>query len=92
MTLLADLFPNARRAFDLLAHVSVLLFAVLIISSGSYFAWYSWTNNTVSASLLEIPMWIPQTAIPLGGVGLFLQTLVAISHGGKEEIPHVEVD
>ncbi|MCL1477090.1 MAG: TRAP transporter small permease subunit [Marinobacter sp.] len=37
VTLLADLFPNARRAFDLLAHVSVLLFAVLIISSGSYF-------------------------------------------------------
>lgn len=92
VTLLADLFPKSRRAFDLLAHFSVLLFSVLIISSGTYFAWYSWTHNTVSASLLEIPMWIPQIAIPLGGLGLFLQTLVAISHGGREEIPHVEVD
>lgn len=92
VTLLAELFPNARHAFDLLAHFSVLLFSVLIISSGTYFAWYSWSYNTVSASLLEVPMWIPQVAIPLGGVGLFLQTLVAISHGGKEQIPHVDVD
>ncbi|QOR37449.1 TRAP transporter small permease subunit [Billgrantia diversa] len=92
VTLLADLFPRYRRIFDLLAHFSVLLFAVLIIASGSYFAWYSWTHDTVSASLLEIPMWIPQIAIPLGGVGLFLQTLVAISRGGREDLPHIQVD
>lgn len=92
VTLLADLFPKSRRTFDLLAHFSVLLFAILIISSGTYFAWYSWSYDTVSASLLEIPMWIPQVAIPIGGAGLFLQTLVAISHSGREGLPYVDVD
>lgn len=79
VTFIPELFPRARRAFDLLAHFSVLLFAVLIIASGTYFAWYSWSNEIVSDSLLEIPMWIPQLSVPLGGLGLFLQTLVSIA-------------
>ncbi len=92
ITLLMELFPRYRRAFDLLAYGAVLLFSILIISAGGYFAWYSWSNSIVSATLLEIPMWIPQLAIPLGGLGLFLQTLVVIVNGEDEAIMHVDAD
>ena len=91
VTMIADLFPKFRKHFDLVANLSVLLFSILIISSGSYFVWYSWSNSVVSATLLEIPMWIPQLAIPLGGLGLFLQTLVVISDGGEIE-QHYDAD
>jgi len=85
VTLVAELFPQYRKHFDLVANISVLLFSILIISSGSYFVWHSLSNSIVSATLLEIPMWIPQLAIPIGGLGLFLQTLVVINDGGEIE-------
>jgi TRAP-type C4-dicarboxylate transport system permease small subunit len=88
VTLLAELFPQFRKQFDLVSHLSVLMFSILIITSGSYFVWYSWSNSIVSATLLEIPMWIPQFAIPLGGLGLFMQTLVVMSDGDDESAQH----
>jgi C4-dicarboxylate transporter, DctQ subunit len=92
VTLLADLLPHYRRLFDLLAHYSIIIFSGLIISSGCYFVWYSWTNEIVSDSLLEIPLWIPQLAFPLGGLGLFLQTLVVITTDKNEEIQHADAN
>jgi TRAP-type C4-dicarboxylate transport system permease small subunit len=88
VTLLIQLFPRRQRIFDLIAFGTTLLFAVLIISAGSYFVWYSWSNDILSASLLEIPMWIPQLAIPIGGLGLFLQTLVTLVEGDDPADEH----
>ena len=76
VTLLCEVFPSWSRFFDRVAQVFTLIFAVLIIASGVYFMGYSISNEIVSATLLEIPLWIPQIAIPLGGLGLFLGTLV----------------
>ncbi len=73
--LLIELFPSKRWLFELIAKVATLALAVLIIASGVYFMWYSITNHIVSATLLEIPLWIPQLAIPLGGLALLLQTV-----------------
>ena len=90
VTLIADLFgPRGRRFFDVLAHVSVMLFAVLIMTAGGYYVWYSLANHILSATLLEVPMWIPELAVPLGGLGLFLQTLVVLMGGGD---PHAHMD
>ena len=88
--LVAELFgPVSRRVFDLVAHVSVLLFAVLIIASGLYYVWYSLSNHILSGTLLNVPLWIPELAVPLGGLGLFLQTLVVLMGGGD---PHAHMD
>ncbi len=81
VTLLIELFPTRRRLFDLFAQFMTLAFAALIIASGIYFMWYSISNKIVSATLLEVPLWIPQLAIPLGGLGLFLETLVQMITG-----------
>jgi C4-dicarboxylate transporter DctQ subunit len=84
VTLLIELFPARRRLFDLIAQFTTLAFAILIIASGIYFMWYSISNRIVSATLLEVPLWIPQLAIPLGGLGLFFETLVQMITG---EVP-----
>ncbi len=81
VTLLAELFPAKRRLFDRFAQLMTLLFALLIIASGIYFMSYSISNDIVSATLLEVPLWIPQLSIPLGGFGLFLETLVQLVSG-----------
>lgn len=81
VTLLADLFPSTRTVFDRIAQGATLLFALLIIGAGAYFVWYQIDNEIVSATLLEVPLWIPAIAIPIGGAGLFLQTLVQIITG-----------
>jgi C4-dicarboxylate transporter DctQ subunit len=83
--LLAQLFPRIQPALDWLALLLTLLFAVLLIGAGSYYVWYSWSNAIVSATLLEVPLWIPELALPVGGLGLFLQTLIHIAEGRMPE-------
>ncbi len=92
VTLLIELFPSKRRFFDRLAQVVTVLFALLIIASGIYFMWYSITNDIVSATLLEVPLWIPQLSIPLGGLGLLLQTLVQMTEGDAATHPELVGD
>jgi C4-dicarboxylate transporter, DctQ subunit len=89
VTLLIDVFPQSRRVFDAIAQISTLAFAMLIIAAGSYFVWYSLSNGILSATLLEVPLWLPQLAIPLGGLGLFLQTLVTMCEGAAESAEQV---
>lgn len=92
VTLLIQAFPRYKRFFDLIAHGATLMMAILIITAGGYFVWYSYTNAILSATLLEIPLWIPQLAIPIGGIGLFLQTLVVIARGEDETDLHTMGD
>lgn len=89
VTVLCQIFPQWRPALDVIAHVSTLVFAALIVAAGSYFVWYSWSQDILSATLLEVPMWIPQLAIPIGGLGLFLQTLVVLVSGEDPSAEHV---
>ncbi|WP_099867276.1 TRAP transporter small permease [Pararhizobium haloflavum] len=81
VTLLPDIFHETRWLFDLIAQLATLAFAALLIGAGIYFVWYQLQNEIVSATLLEVPLWIPGLAMPLGGIGLFLQTLVQMITG-----------
>lgn len=89
VTLLIDVFPQSKRVLDAVSQIATLGFAVLIIAAGSYFVWYSWSNAILSATLLEVPLWLPQLAIPLGGLGLFLQTLVMMVSSEEPGTGHV---
>lgn len=89
VTILAQLFPRLRRTFDMISDLSVIAFALLIIASGVYFSWYSWTNTIGSSTLLEVPLWIPNLAIPIGGLGLLLQSIVSLCSDNPD--PHQAV-
>lgn len=88
VTLLPDILQEARWIFDLIAQLATLTFAMLIVAAGLYFVWYQIENDIVSATLLEVPLWIPGLAIPLGGLGLFLQTLVQMITGQTIDHSH----
>jgi len=92
VTLLLELYPAARPLLDWISRVATLVFALLIMGSGGYFVWYSFTSDIRSATLLEVPLWIPQLAIPLGGLGLFLQTLVMLITGEEARELHIQND
>ena len=83
VTILFKLYPGLSPYLNVFSLLMTLLFSVMLIGAGSYFVWYSYTNDILSASLLEVPLWIPQLALPLGGLGLFVQTL-ALLITGKE--------
>lgn len=81
VTILLTLFPRLKRYLNIFAMLMTLFFSIILIGTGLYFVYYSWSNDIVSASLFEVPMWIPQLSLPLGGLGLFMQTLVMLITG-----------
>jgi TRAP-type C4-dicarboxylate transport system permease small subunit len=92
VTLLMDIMPKYTNVFNWIAQIATMLFALLIMSAGVYFVNDMIQNEIVSATLLEIPLWIPATAIPLGGLGLFLQTFVQMVTGEAVTDPHMMGD
>ncbi|WP_420393157.1 TRAP transporter small permease [Acuticoccus sp.] len=92
VTLLATAFPALKPALDWIAVGATVVFALLIIASGVYFAAYSFEGDILSSTLLEVPLWIPQLAIPLGGLGLLLETLVAATRHRGLPVSHVMGD
>ena len=88
VTMLRKAFPKFTRALDTLAHGATLLFALILTGTGSYLVLYSWSNHIGSGTLLGTPLWIPQLSLPLGGLGLSLQTLAFLLTGeGPDEEP-----
>lgn len=71
--LLFSVFPRLRRAFDDLALAVTLAFGAIIALGGGMLVHYSYVNGIRSASIFDIPLYIPQTMIPLGGLALVLQ-------------------
>jgi TRAP-type C4-dicarboxylate transport system permease small subunit len=71
--LLQTALPGARRALDDLSLVVTMLFGAIIAFGGGMLAHYSYVNGVRSASILDIPLYIPQAMIPLGGAVLMLQ-------------------
>lgn len=89
VTVLMKLFPRWRRALNLFSLAMTLVFAIILTAAGCYYVWYSWSNEIVSATLLEVPLWIPELALPLGGFALFLETLVMLVTGAEpsDDVP-----
>jgi TRAP-type C4-dicarboxylate transport system permease small subunit len=67
-----------RRVLDLLYHLGALVVSAIAL----YWIWRqvesSFRRETVSASWLEVPIWLPQAAMPLGLALLILTLLVGL--------------
>lgn len=85
VTVLHTLFPRLRRPLNIFAMLVTLVFAMVLTGTGAYFVHYSWSQDIVSASLFEVPMWLPQLAVPLGGIGLFVSALITLIRGDLPE-------
>lgn len=69
------LFPKAQIYLDALAWLATLIFGTIILIAGCKLSLYSYLNDIRAPTLLNTPIFIPQAAIPLGGLALMLQSL-----------------
>ncbi|MBP2299690.1 TRAP transporter small permease [Azospirillum picis] len=73
--LLGAVGPRGRRWLDAWAHLAVLVFAVLLVRTGWHTALFSYEFEAYSSGQLELPLWIPQAALPVGAALLGLVAL-----------------
>ena len=75
---LTNVGPRARWHLDLWADIAVLVFSVLLLATAWHTVEFSRRFGAYSAGYLELPMWIPQSTMLLGGALLALASLVRI--------------
>jgi C4-dicarboxylate transporter, DctQ subunit len=81
ITVLGHLWPRARKGLDLAALVVTLAFALILIFASARFVQYSWDFNIHSNTLLSVPQYLPELALPIGGLALAVQTLAQLLRG-----------
>lgn len=76
--LIERLKGKTRKALEMINVSLVFIFAYVLIVYGFKFTLNAYTREMASPTLLEVPLWIPYSFIPLGGVLLALAAICAI--------------
>lgn len=71
--LLINLPKKWRKRLQIAAYAAGAIFCALLIYAGTQFVFQSFQTGTRSMSNLRIPMWIPQSFVPLGALLLFVR-------------------
>lgn len=85
ITLFGHLWPGAKPWLDFVSLFVTLAFSLVLIYASTRFVQYSWDFNIRSNSLLSTPQFLPQLALPIGGLALALQTIAQILRGRMPE-------
>jgi C4-dicarboxylate transporter, DctQ subunit len=85
-----DLFINvlSDRIKKILAYVSNalgLIFSIIFTVYGFKYVFGTYQLGTTSASLLRIPMYIPELLLPIGGILLCIAFILQIMDGGVQK-------
>lgn len=86
--ILGHLPPAAHKAFEIGCHVVAVALSGILAFYGARLAWQSKTFNDISTSNDATPLWIPQIAMALGTVILFVafvDALVEVLRDGRTE-------
>ena len=81
ITFLAQIFPAWKTSLDRCALLITLLFAAVFTYSSAKFVLYSVQFDIRSNTLLSIPQFLPQLALPIGGLALGLQAFAQLLRG-----------
>ena len=78
----ADLFvamfaPRFRRVVGLFGELLGLAFALMLVGTGAYVTWQTWSYGDVSTTSLRFPLWIYGAALPVGAL------LMAVAYVGR---------
>lgn len=72
-TLLLDrLSSHRRQALQQFSLMMIAIFAVFMIKLGWQLTVHAWSQSQASATLLAVPLWIPNSLVPIGGVLLLV--------------------
>lgn len=85
ITLLGHLWPRARPLLDFVSLLVTLIFALVLIYASGRFVQYNWEFGIRSNSLLSVPQFLPQLALPIGGLALAMQTVAQMLRGRMPE-------
>ncbi|RMD48670.1 MAG: TRAP transporter small permease [Alphaproteobacteria bacterium] len=68
--------PGARRAAEVLSMLAVALFAAVVLIYGWDIFWDSFRRGRTTGSMLDLPVWIVELAVPFGMAVLLVQALI----------------
>ncbi len=79
MLALLTIFPKKAQLFlDMVTSILVTIFCVILTWKGGQTVIMAYVGDYHSSSLLDVPLWIPYSFIPLGALVLGLQSIVRI--------------
>ena len=70
--------PTGARWVDVLSHLAVAAFAANLLRTGLHTVKFSRNFEAYSAGYLQVPMWIPQSALVIGGALLLVMALLKL--------------
>lgn len=73
------LAPGAKRLCHMLAMLAILAFSAVVAWKGAGIFWDSFERGRTTGSMLDLPIWIAELAIPVGFGMLFFQALIEIA-------------
>ena len=87
ITALIGLLPRrGRLAADLFAMLAVALFAGVVMVYGWDIFWDSFRRGRTTGSMLDMPVWVVELAVPFGMGVLLVQALIEAARAARGEI------
>ena len=74
------LSPRAQRFAEGFAMMVIAIFSAVVIWKGVEIFWDSFVRGRTTGSMLDVPSWIAEFAVPVGFTLLFVQALIEIFH------------
>lgn len=71
--------PAGRRVTDVMAMLAVAFFSAVTLWKGWEIFWDSFERGRTTGSLLNLPAWVAELAVPVGFALLLVQSLVEIA-------------
>lgn len=74
ITPLIDRFtPKTRMRLKVFTDFVGALYSMIFIYKGTALAWFAYEIEDVSSGMMQVPLWIPWSLVPIGGLLLTLQ-------------------
>ncbi len=77
--LLLNLSPRARRVANIVALCIAQVYFIALFWGGTQVAWRSYELGNMSFTSVEVPMFIPQAAVPLGALLLVCEGVAQLA-------------
>lgn len=79
--------PGVARITEMLAMAAVAGFSAVTAVYGWRIFWDSFERGRTTGSMLDLPSWLTELAIPVGFALLFVQALIEIARVAREGVP-----
>lgn len=76
----------ARIVADVFAMVAVAVFSAVVLVYGWRIFYHSFVRGRTTGSMLDLPIWIVEFAVPFGFAVLLVQALIEVTRAARGEI------